>query len=78
MFLVAIIDVVAAVFFGLIAAHNKVNPQFVLRASTVLFVFSLILLYLGTVYHTSRLSDPSREFKKQEDEFSSALEEHHQ
>lgn len=77
MFLITIIDLIAAVFFGLIAAKNNVNQHFVLRASAMLFVLSLLLLYLGTVYHTSRLPDPSREFKKQEDDFSSALEKHH-
>lgn len=77
-FLILIIDAVAAVFFGLIAAHSKVNLQFILAASQTLFWLSIALLYLGTVYHTSRLSDPSGEFKRQENAFTSALEEHRQ
>jgi hypothetical protein len=78
MFLIAIIDLLAAMFFGLISAHSNVNPRFIVAASRFLFWASLILLYLGTVYHTSRLPEPSEEFRKQEDAFSSALNEHRQ
>ncbi len=76
--LVLLMNAVATIFFTLITAHEKVNKEFAFRGSCTLFAFSLVLLYLAMVYHASRLSDPSQEFKKQEDAFSAAVDEHHQ
>lgn len=78
MFLIAIIDLIAAVFFGELTAGKKVNEQFVIKASAWMFFLSLVLLYLGTVYHTSRLPDVAGEFRKDEDGFSTAYGEHRQ
>lgn len=78
MFLIAIIDLIAAVFFGQLTAGKKVNEQFVIKASAWMFVISLLLLYLGTVYHASRLPDAGDEFKKDEDDFRTAYSEHKQ
>jgi hypothetical protein len=76
MLLIAVVNTIAAAFFGLGIARQRVNPQFAFRFSVILFVLSLLLLYLGTVYHTSRTSDPPAEFKKQEKEFSHDVNEH--
>jgi hypothetical protein len=76
MVLIAVINTVAAAFFGLGIARQRLNAQVSFRFSVVLFVFSLVLLYLGTVYHISRISDAPAEFKKQEQEFSEGYGEH--
>jgi hypothetical protein len=78
MVLIGVIDLVAGAFFGLITAHTKVNPQFISTTSRWMFFISLGLLYLGTVYHTSRLPDVPLEFQKQENDFSQAYKEHRQ
>lgn len=77
MVLIVIIDSIAAVFFGLLTAHSDVNQMFVFRLSCWMFGASVILLYLGTVYHTSRLDVPG-EFKRQEDSFSADYDRHRQ
>jgi len=76
MVLIAVINTIAAAFFGLGIARQKVNPGMSFRFSVLLFVLSLILLYLGTVYHISRTSDAPAEFKKQEQQFSDELNQH--
>lgn len=76
MCLIGIIDLIAGALFGLITARQSINPTFVSRASTTVFCSALVLLYLGTVYHTSRLPNVSGEFRKQEDDFSAAYGEH--
>lgn len=78
MVLIAVINTIAAAFFGLGIARQKQNPSMSFKFSIFLFVLSLILLYLGTVYHISRISDAPAEFKKQEQEFSEDLGEHRQ
>jgi hypothetical protein len=78
MVLIGVIDLVAGAFFGLVTAHNNANPRFISTLSTWMFIASLVLLYLGTVYHTSRLPDAPQEFKRQEDDFSTAYGEHRQ
>jgi hypothetical protein len=78
MVLIAVINTIAAAFFGLGIARQRVNPGMSFRFSVFLFVLSLILLYLGTVYHISRTSDAPEEFKKQEQEFAKGYDEHRQ
>lgn len=78
MVLIAVINTIAAAFFGLGIARQKVNPGMTLNFSVFLFLVSLILLYLGTVYHISRTSDAPAEFKKQEQEFAEGYGEHRQ
>ena len=73
MVLIAVIDVVAAVFFGLSVAGRKPNDVFTLVASKYMFAFSIFLLYLGTVYHVSRVGNATAEFKRQETDFSAAV-----
>jgi len=75
MLLIGIIDLIAAVFFGLTLAGKQVNPVFNFRLSTYMFLTSVVLLYLGTVYHTSRMPDVIGEFKKQENDFSNNYQE---
>jgi hypothetical protein len=78
MLLIAVINTIAAAFFGLGIAKQKVNPNLSFKFSVFLFVVSLVLLYLGTVYHINRTSDDAPgEFKKQEQEFSQELNERH-
>jgi ribose/xylose/arabinose/galactoside ABC-type transport system permease subunit len=76
MLLILVIDMIAGAFFGLATAHHNVNPEFIVTFSGWVFLTALFLLYLGTVYHTNRMPDPSEEFRKQEGDFSAAYEEH--
>lgn len=74
--LMVIISVIAAVFFGLLTAGTKLNQEFTLRLSALMFFTSLILLYLGILYHEHRIKDPAKMMKKEEEDFSAALGEH--
>lgn len=74
--LVVVIDLIASVFFALIVAAKALIQPFTFRFSIELFAVSLVLLYLGTVYHSSRLPDAAGEFKKEEKDFSEVYEEH--
>lgn len=76
MLLIGIIDLIAAVFFGLNLAGKQVNPVFGFRLSIYMFSTSVALLYLGTVYHSSRMPDVLGEIKKQTNDFSSGYEQH--
>ena len=76
MVVIAIIDAIAAVFYGLVTAGKRLNEGFTFSLSTWAFFASLVLLYLGTVYHASRMPDAAGQFRKQEDEFSSDYGEH--
>jgi hypothetical protein len=78
MLLIAVIEATASVFFGLIVAGNHVRQPFTFQMSLGVFLASLTLLYLGTVYHTSRLPDPAEAFKQDEQDFSEAYSEHRQ
>jgi len=78
MFLIAIIDLVAAVFFGELTAGKSLNAEFTIKLSVGMFLASLILLYLGTVYHIHQVPDIHEEFRKQEDDFTTAYGEHRQ
>lgn len=76
--LVVVIDLISSVFFALIIAAKALVQPFTFRFSVELFAISMFLLYLGTVYHTSRLPDAAEEFKKQEKDFSDEYREHRQ
>jgi hypothetical protein len=78
MVVIVIIDVIAAVFFGLVIAGKKLDEQFTFRLSTWAFFSSLVLLYLGTLYHVHRMPDVPGEFRKQQEGFSAAYGEHRQ
>jgi hypothetical protein len=78
MVLMAVIDLAAAVFFGLSSAGKHLNDLFTFRASTSMFIFSVALLYLGTVYHVSRVAEATTEFKRQETDFTDEMREHRQ
>jgi hypothetical protein len=78
MLLIAVVDVIAAVFFGLSVAGKRMNEGFSLRLSVLLSIVSIVLLYLGTVYHSSRLPNVPGEMKRQESDFSTAVREHRQ
>lgn len=76
MILVTLINSVAAVFFGLTTAGEKLHPRISFWLSVLLFLASLGLLYLGTVYHEHRMPDAPDVFRKQEEEFSEGYGEH--
>ena len=65
MFLIGIIDLIAAGFFALGISRRPLNPQITLRLSTYLFYISLALLYLGTVYHINRMQNGAKKFRKE-------------
>jgi di/tricarboxylate transporter len=74
--LMVVISVIAAVFFGLLVAGNRLNQRFTLDLSTVMFITSLVLLYLGILYHESRIKDAGSEMKRDEQSFSAKVHEH--
>jgi hypothetical protein len=74
--LIVLIDFLAGAFFGLISASKPLNDTFIFQSSAFLFGFSIVLLYLGTVYHVSRIAKPPREFKRQETDFTKAVGQH--
>lgn len=76
MLLIGIIDIIAAVLFGLGVAGNKLNQHFTFPLSVWMFVISVVLLYLGTVYHNSRMPEAPTEFRKEEEEFTEEVREH--
>jgi hypothetical protein len=73
MILVTLINSIAAVFYGLTIAGQALNDKVSFWLSITLFVASLGLLYLGTVYHEHRLPDAPAEFRRQEEEFTEEL-----
>lgn len=75
MVLIAIIEIVAALFFGLISAGKHLNDAFKFKTSLYMFELAVLLLYLGTVYHISRIAEATTEFKKQETDFTEKLRE---
>lgn len=74
--LMVIILVIAAVFFGLLTAGNRLNQWFTLKLSAILFFTSLILLYLGILYHEHRTKDAGALMKDEEEQFSAKYHEH--
>ena len=74
--LMVIISVIAAVFFGLLTAGNRLNQGFTLKLSEFMFFTSLILLYLGILYHEHRIKDAPSIMKKDEEEFAENYREH--
>jgi hypothetical protein len=77
MVLIAVIELIASVFFGLTVAGNHLRQPFVFHLSVGIFLASLVLLYLGTLYHSNRLN-AAEAFKQDEQDFSQAYEEHRQ
>jgi len=61
-----IILVIAAAFFGLITAGNRLNAWFTLKLSVLMFFTSLRLLYLGILYYEHRARDAGSAMKDQE------------
>ncbi len=78
MFLIGIIDLIAAGFFAAGISGRHLNPQVTFTLSTYLFYISLTLLYLGTVYHINRMPDSAEVFRKQEETFSLRVKQHRQ
>lgn len=76
MILVTVINSIAAVFFGLATAGETLNHKITFRLSVTLFLASLALLYLGTVYNEHRMPDAPAVFRKQEEAFAEDLEAH--
>jgi hypothetical protein len=76
MVLIAIINVIAAAFFAAGVSGKHLNPMVILRLSTCMFYISLVLLYVGTVYHINRMQDGADIFRKQEESFSRRVSQH--
>jgi len=76
-FLIVLIEIVASVFFGLTVAGNSLRQPFIFELSLASFVASLVLLYLGTLYHSNRLN-AGEAFKQDEQGFAQAYEDHRQ
>jgi hypothetical protein len=64
--LIVIVNSISALLFGFLRGGRSVVMQKVFSLSAVLFLISLCLLYLGTVYHYSLSRDPAKEFKDAE------------
>lgn len=71
----AVVDTIASVFFGLTVAGKQLRQPFAFWLSVSVFLASLTLLFLGTVYHSRRQPDPAEAFKQEEDDFSEAVRE---
>src|ERR1700690_855172 len=69
MVLIGVVNGLAAIFFGLISAGRPLNPTFTFQTSAYMFGSSVLLLYVGTVYHVSRVAEATTEFKRQEGDF---------
>ena len=76
MFLIAVIDFIAAGFFAVGISGRHLNPSVTFGLSTYMFYASVLLLYLGTVYHVNRMPDAVGVFKEQEQSFSILVEKH--
>jgi len=76
MIIIAVIDMIAAVCFGLNVAGKELNPVRAFPLSVFLFGTAVVLFYLGTVYHASRLPDAAGEFRREEEIFTEAVREH--
>jgi hypothetical protein len=74
--LMVIISVIAAVFFGLQTTGNRLNRGFTLRLSGVMFFTSLVLLYLGILYHEHRIKSAATMMKEEEQKFSAEYRDH--
>lgn len=74
--LMVIVSVIAAVFFGLLTAGNRLNQGFTFRLSAVLFFTSLVLLYLGILYHEHRITDAGALMRAGEEHFTAEYREH--
>ena len=74
--LMVIISVIAAVFFGLQTAGDRLNQRFTFFLSIAMFFTSLLLLYLGILYHQSVTNDPAVIMRENEEDFSTEYREH--
>lgn len=68
MVVVVLIAVVASVFFAVGLSRTHLQQPFTFHVSVCTFWAAVAVLYLSTVYHTSRLSVPGA-FRKQEESF---------
>lgn len=78
MVLTGVMYAIGAVYFGLGSAGVHLKQPFTLVLSEVVFWTSLALLYLGTLYHTSRLPDAPQAFREDETDFAKEYREHRQ
>lgn len=74
--LMVIITVIAAVFFGLLTTGNRLNMGFTFKLSIFMFFGSLVLLYLGILYHESQIRDAAPIINQQQEGFSAEYREH--
>jgi hypothetical protein len=74
--LMVIILVIAAVFFGLLTTGTRLNQGFTLRLAAAMFFCSLVLLYLGILYHEHRIRDAGPVMRKDEENFAAEYREH--
>jgi len=64
MLLLAVTGLVAAALFALTTTGRHLNGLFTFRASACMFVFSVALLYLGTLYHVSRVAEAATDYRR--------------
>lgn len=67
--LIAIIAIISAAFFALHRARVLVDENFVFSLSIALYIISLVLLYLATVYRNNRLEGAPDIVREQTAEF---------
>jgi hypothetical protein len=78
MVIIVLVVAFASVFFGLGIANNHLKEPFTFHLSVGIFVVSIALLYLSTVYHSSRLPDAPAAFRDDEADFSAKYRRHRQ
>ncbi len=77
MVFVALIICASAFFYGLQRSNLTLNEGFIFQTSIILFVVSVLILYIATVYHAYRMpSLPEELLKKDERDFSSNYKNH--
>ena len=66
--------VISSSVFALLRSGVELRQQYLLDFSLLIYVISVILLYLATVYHSARHSmSPSRTMRSQEQDFTERL-----
>lgn len=72
---VTLVAVVASVFFAVGLSRTRLQQPFTFHVSVYTFWAAVAVLYLSTVYHTSRLNVP-RAFRDEEESFKNAYRRH--
>lgn len=76
MFAVGLIILPASAFFALGLANNRLKEPFTFHLSVWLFWASVVLLYLSTAFHSSRLPNAPEAFRVEEADFTASYRRH--